>query len=496
MSNRDYLKKINSIDLSNIELLKKRYQQLANQQEGANADGTAGNITSANLLTDFEKAIKLVDIDKDVDYQSELINLLFPFLRDNQATTNIVESLPQNLQQVLVINFSSFVVPKLRELEGQRITKPAFKNVLLYIGNKLLNKVSNVLHDPKQQQTLNQDNEEGSKHQQTNQNEDNEEGSKQTEPVLSPEEIYDIKSKIYEYKYFTFLHPYDTQQRKNSYLQYLVDCFKSLPSMFGSYDDWINVINQNRRSLLRLNDVQFVDIIIMQMNKAKEINNNELNETVIKEIFGEFNKESLINICGYLNNLIEDKVDELEKQISKYTENEGNAGNEEQSQEDEEGEGLLKKKILGTGLKSKHEHHINNKKYFINMKKLNNNVLEIRYSSNRHLIPIKSQYISSNVKACIMDAMKKHTIDPQIFQKLTSVEKNLIRSLLKYFDIDDELDNDEAFNKRFEVIRGEILAGNNNIALKKEAKEYLLHAMNTSKISRQNYINAIQELGI
>ncbi len=130
------------------------------------------------------------------------------------------------------------------------------------------------------------------------------------------------------------------------------------------------------------------------------------------------------------------------------------------------------------------------------MKKLNNNVLEIRYSSNRHLIPIKSQYISSNVKACIMDAMKKHTIDPQIFQKLTSVEKNLIRSLLKYFDIDDELDNDEAFNKRFEVIRGEILAGNNNIALKREAKEYLLHAMNTSKISRQNYINAIQELGI
>jgi hypothetical protein len=156
----------------------------------------------------------------------------------------------------------------------------------------------------------------------------------------------------------------------------------------------------------------------------------------------------------------------------------------------------LKKKILGSGLKSKHEHHINNKKYFINMKKLNNNVLEIRYSSNRHLIPIKSQYISSNVKACIMDAMKKHTIDPQIFQKLTSVEKNLIRSLLKYFDIDDELDNDEAFNKRFEVIRGEILAGNNNIALKREAKEYLLHAMNTSKISRQNYINAIQELGI
>jgi len=146
MSNRDYLKKINSIDLSNIELLKKRYQQLANQQ-GANADGTAGNITSANLLTDFEKAIKLVDIDKDVDYQNELINLLFPFLRDNQATTNIVESLPQNLQQVLVINFNSFVVPKLRELEGQRISKPAFKNVLLYIGNKLLNKVYTGLQE-------------------------------------------------------------------------------------------------------------------------------------------------------------------------------------------------------------------------------------------------------------------------------------------------------------------------------------------------------------
>ncbi len=112
------------------------------------------------------------------------------------------------------------------------------------------------------------------------------------------------------------------------------------------------------------------------------------------------------------------------------------------------------------------------------------------------MIPIKSQYISSPVKQCVICALQGN-IDPKIYHKLTPSEKNLVRSVLPYFNVDfDDFDNEDSFNKRFEVIRGEILAGNNSNMLKKEAKQYLLHALNTSKISRHMYINLLQELDL
>jgi len=56
------------------------------------------------------------------------------------------------------------------------------------------------------------------------------------------------------------------------------------------------------------------------------------------------------------------------------------------------------------------------------MKRLKDNILDIRYSKNRHMIPIKSQYISSPVKQCVMYALQGN-IDPKIYHKLTPSEK-------------------------------------------------------------------------
>ncbi len=129
------------------------------------------------------------------------------------------------------------------------------------------------------------------------------------------------------------------------------------------------------------------------------------------------------------------------------------------------------------------------------MKKLKDNILDIRYSKNRHLIPIKSQYVSGVMKSCIMSLLSGK-VDKALYHKLTSTEKNLLRSLLPYFENETDFEDNDAFNKRFEVIRGEILAGNNSVSLKQEARAYLLHALNTSKISRHFYINCLQELGL
>jgi hypothetical protein len=149
----------------------------------------------------------------------------------------------------------------------------------------------------------------------------------------------------------------------------------------------------------------------------------------------------------------------------------------------------------GSGLLRRHDHKLNDK-YFIDRNKLGNGILEIRYNKNRHLTPIKSQYLSSHLKALITFATDHKTIDKSIYNRLTEQEKNLFRTLIPYLDIKDGGSINDGFHKEFEIIRGEILAGNDSKLLKRKAKTYLLHALQTGLISRHNYTSLVFELDI
>jgi len=136
-------------------------------------------------------------------------------------------------------------------------------------------------------------------------------------------------------------------------------------------------------------------------------------------------------------------------------------------------------------------------KYFINRKKLSANVLEIRYTKNRHLIPIKSQIVGKSLRTIIEEIIDNNNLDKAKYEKLTKLEQNLLRSLLPYLGRDiDDVDDDEAFYDRFDVIRGQLLSGNDNKMLKREAKQYLMHALNTGKISRTHFNQMIIDLDL
>ena len=166
-----------------------------------------------------------------------------------------------------------------------------------------------------------------------------------------------------------------------------------------------------------------------------------------------------------------------------------------------DGRGLLRKvKTTNNGKTpalSQYEQPLVNNKYFINRKKLNANVLEIRYTKNRHLIPIKSQIVGKKLRLLIETIIDENQLDKQKYETLTKMEQNLLRSLLPYLGRDiDEVDDDEAFYDRFDVIRGELLSGNDNKALKREAKQYLMHALNTGKISRTHFNQMLIDLDL
>ncbi len=97
----------------------------------------------------------------------------------------------------------------------------------------------------------------------------------------------------------------------------------------------------------------------------------------------------------------------------------------------------------------------------------------------------------------IGDIINGGKIDKGKYQKLDKMEQNLMRSLFPYFGKDiDEVDDNEAFADRWDVIRGELQSGNDSKALKMEAKKYLLFALNTGRISRTAYNNMLLDLGL
>lgn len=148
----------------------------------------------------------------------------------------------------------------------------------------------------------------------------------------------------------------------------------------------------------------------------------------------------------------------------------------------------------GSGIEVKHQNV--NGKYYIDRSKLKKNVLEIRYVKNRHLIPVKPHVISAKFRNIIENHLQGEFKASDTYD-LTAKEKHLLVMVAPYLNINkDDLDENNEYHDRFEVIRGSILAGNNNESIKKEARKYLLHAYQTGQINRMTYTTMIEELDL
>lgn len=126
-------------------------------------------------------------------------------------------------------------------------------------------------------------------------------------------------------------------------------------------------------------------------------------------------------------------------------------------------------------------------KYKIDKRKLDAGVLEIRYITNRHLIPVKPRHVSANFRKFLLEFLQSKTFDASTHYELNPDEKYLFNAIAKYIGFDlNQLDTDESFAKRWDVIMGELEAGNDSRDLKREARKYIILAQNMGMMSRDN----------
>jgi len=203
--------------------------------------------------------------------------------------------------------------------------------------------------------------------------------------------------------------------------------------------------------------------------------------------------------------------------------------NLKESSDEKTGEGLYfrKKKLgkriskvkgLGLGLSQKNKHN-NNKpkmpyliktgrgkekeidenyeisKYYIDMKKFKKGYLCLKYKKNQNIVPtFKSFKMSDNLKL-IMNLYMEEKFDEKLYISLTDFEKSSLNTLGKILDIDEFIDNKlmDEFQEKYNVLIGEMQAGNDNPKLRKEFKLYILNAIRSGLITQnEEYIMIIE----
>ena len=135
---------------------------------------------------------------------------------------------------------------------------------------------------------------------------------------------------------------------------------------------------------------------------------------------------------------------------------------------------------------------------YIDITKLKDNILCVRYVSTGGYIPqLKSQLITKGTREVIDDILG-NKYDERLYKKLSADERRVIKRFVDVLKLNVNVkdDDDVEFNKQFEILRGEYLAGNSNETLKAQLKKYVVEAIAQNIIPRHQGYSLLFQLSL
>jgi hypothetical protein len=150
--------------------------------------------------------------------------------------------------------------------------------------------------------------------------------------------------------------------------------------------------------------------------------------------------------------------------------------------------------IMGRGIALEAPIHNNSEfgKFMINQKQLRNGILNVKYHSGGPVPQIKKMNISDNLKNFMFDLLETQEINQSLYRKLNNDDKKLFRKLVtlaqlsKKLGVKDIREDDEEDVKRYELVKGQFLAGNNADSVKHELVKLIYKFSLGGKISSQD----------
>jgi hypothetical protein len=143
-------------------------------------------------------------------------------------------------------------------------------------------------------------------------------------------------------------------------------------------------------------------------------------------------------------------------------------------------------------------------KYAIHWGQLvNNDILNVKYKSLGGIPQFKPIAISDVFKDFLIDLMENGKANARTYDQVPTDERKLFEriatgaGIIHTLKLKKTITNQDAEdNKRFELLKGEYLAGNNSNAVMKELRRYVIKFMNEGKITKNTGLNFLMELAV
>jgi hypothetical protein len=159
---------------------------------------------------------------------------------------------------------------------------------------------------------------------------------------------------------------------------------------------------------------------------------------------------------------------------------------------------------IGRGLSVKQEPTFQEYgKYVIHIPMLmHNDLLNLKYKSLGPIPKFKNHVAVSDIfKDFLLDVLSTGKPNKHMYSQIESNERKLFEEISigagvwQNFNMKRTTTNtDEDESKRFEILRGEILAGNNNNQVITEFRRLIIRFMNTGKIRKNEGLNLLMQL--
>jgi hypothetical protein len=143
-------------------------------------------------------------------------------------------------------------------------------------------------------------------------------------------------------------------------------------------------------------------------------------------------------------------------------------------------------------------------KYAIHLGQLkNNDILNVKYKSLGGIPHFKPTPISDSFKDFILDVLENGKANQRVYDNIPPDERKLFEKIASGAGIFHTLklkktvtDQDKEDNNRFEILKGEYLAGNTSHKILAELRRFVIKFMGEGKISRNDGMNLLMELSL
>ena len=126
------------------------------------------------------------------------------------------------------------------------------------------------------------------------------------------------------------------------------------------------------------------------------------------------------------------------------------------------------------------------------------NIIALKYIKNRNFVPsFPKQIVSQKVADLITEYCETETFNKITFSKLNTCEQRVVFDFVNACHVDvgiDSVQNKNELQEQFEILTGEIAAGNNSVDIKKRLKTVIKQAIMNNQISAKQGLMILEDL--